>query len=596
MTKYEDSIYLRSKTRTGVVADCIFKTFSNFGIDFPSFKTNLSQYCFKFEVECGSVYFQQDNKTMDFRFNGFINDCEDCITIRYNEAENRLDYAETFTTPRFLLSFFNNCRGLLRKCLFPDVISVNRNIFDYCSEINPVDIKNDELRVTFYADENGELLFPQEWMEQLSKDFYFLNINHRYDKGLSTFNIYINDINKEKILKELCSCIVTNRISVEKRSEPLEIQMQSNNSQYEPWQQVRNRAKGNIWNQMMAEGGEDFDSFFKHSCERRKRELKEKFILSPDAKIIIESQEGKNEITKDNFRCASYDEFCMLMINEVLKLRKSKAIANDSAKETFIPCESNDKNKIENQNLKKDLQKARKAIEALQEQNKEFYDELIDLKSRIPSDNLNIKGSSENDDVISELRSENHDLRETIKRLEQDLNGINAKTEPGSNGFITLSIPCSEVSLFKNEIEDYCYGLLYSAFEYEQQHLPQNRDDEKSRKADVIADILVNRKFDWKSSWTFRQITGIETVLKSSRTPSLNDLSKYGFIPKPKYKKHSKCCFYDERYQVTISLTPSDCNFSNVKMKEIKARCFLIPVKQGSDSDAQNVEPVKKSA
>ena len=137
---------------------------------------------------------------------------------------------------------------------------------------------------------------------------------------------------------------------------------------------------------------------------------------------------------------------------------------------------------------------------------------------------------------------------------------------------------------------------MYSAFEYEQQNLPHNKVDEKCRKADVVADILAHRKFRWENTWTFRQIADIETVLRSSRRPSLQGLAKYGFISKQDCKKHPKCYFYEERYQLTFSLTPSDSNVANNKMKEIKARCFLVPVRQGCDSGSKNAEATKLSA
>ena len=47
MSKYEDYIYLRGKTKTSDIAECISKTFSDFGINFPVFQAGISKYCFK---------------------------------------------------------------------------------------------------------------------------------------------------------------------------------------------------------------------------------------------------------------------------------------------------------------------------------------------------------------------------------------------------------------------------------------------------------------------------------------------------------------------------------------------------------------------
>ena len=598
MTKYEDFIYLRGKTKANDIAECISKTFSSFGIDFPNFKANTSRYCFKFEIEYGSVYLQQEKQSFDFKFKGFINESEECISIKYNEAENKLEYSETFSAPLFLTAFFNNCRSYSGKCLFPDVIEVNRDISErYCSEINSAGIKADELRITFYADENGKLLFPQEWMGKLSKDLYFLNINHRYDKGLSVLDI---DFENEQLLKELCSCFKMEKLSVENLGEPFMMEMQKQCQNPQCGHQRKEhicKPKGNVWNHLSTKGKEEFKSFVKDSCDNRKRLLKEKLIMSPNAKIIIETQKDKTEITKEAFKCASYEEFCAFMLNEVLKIRKTKFSSSDAEIDTFIPCESNNKYKLENQKLKNDLQKARADIEALKKQKAELLEELKELKCQIPADkNASQPGSAENSAVINELKAENHELREKNKRIELALNDINTKDETSSSGFITLSIPCAETNLFKNEIEDYCYGVLYSALEYEQQNLPQNKADEKSRKVDVITDILARRKFRWENTWTFRQIADIETVLRSSRRPSFQELAKYGFISKQDCKKHPKCYFYEERYQLTFSLTPSDANFPNLKMKEIKARCFLVPVRQGCDSGSKNAEATKISA
>ncbi len=567
MTTYDDCIYLRGKTKVCDIADCIAKTFSGFGINFPVFQADTLKYCFKFELECGSVYLQRENKSFYFTFKGLLNESEECISIKYNEADNRLEYSETFSVLRFLTAFFNNCRAYLGKRLFPDVVQVNREILqDFCVEINDVDIKADELRITFYADEDGKLLFPQEWMEKLANDLYFMDINHRYDKGLSVLNI---DFDDEQRIKHLCEHF--KQMIMEKHIGKL---------------------KGNMWDCLSTEDDKErFKSFLKALFESQKRRLKETFILSPDAKITIETQKNKTEITKKIFECTSYEEFCAFILNEALKLREPKFISSDSENNTLISCESDGKYKFENKKLEMELQKTKTELKKLRNQNKELLDELKELKCRIPADNKVCKTDiTETSGIIDELKAKNHELKEKNKQLEQGLNGINAKSEYDSDGFITLSIPCTEANLFKNEIEDYCYGVLYSALEYEKQNLPQNKEDENSRKADVIADILANREFKWENTETFSRINGIENILKSSRKPCVQELEKCGFVPKSSYRKHQKCYYHKKRYQVFFSLTPSDANAPNLKMKEIRARFFLLPVKYGYDSTEKNRE------
>ena len=108
MAKYDDCIYLRGKTKACDIADCIAKTFSGFGISFPVFQADTLKYCFKFELECGSVYLQRENKSFYFTFKGLLNESEECISIKYNEADNRLEYSETFSVLQFLTAFFNS--------------------------------------------------------------------------------------------------------------------------------------------------------------------------------------------------------------------------------------------------------------------------------------------------------------------------------------------------------------------------------------------------------------------------------------------------------------------------------------------------------
>ena len=590
MTKYEDCIYLRGKTKIGDIAECISKTFSDFGIKVPVFQADTSRYCLKFEIECGLVHLQWENQSLDFKFKGFINESDESISIKYNEADNSLEYAEAFTVPHFLTAFFYNCHSYYGRCLFSELNMVSRTPFEqYCGEINPVSIKTNELRVTYYADENGNLLFPQEWMERITKDLYFLNINHRYDKGISILNI---DLEDEQCLKEICIRFLNEKLTCDAFTEvAVSLMNESNPSHGLLSKKQIGKIKENVWNYFTIEQKESLKSFFEYFCEHKKMYLKDKQALYPEAKIILETKETKNEITRRKFKCASYEDFCTFIINEAVKIRKTKVSTKKSESNKFLSYKSDVEYKLENKNLNNVLQKTKAELENLRKQQAELINELKSLKYQNSSAvNSGETINNELSVIINNLKTENHVLKEKNKRLEQNLNGINTRSESFSDDCINLSIPCTKKSLFKNEIEDYCYKLLYSGFEYEKLNLPQNKSDENSRKADVITDILDHCKFKWENTETFRQLSGIENTLKNSREPSIHDLSKYGFASKHSCKKHPKCYFYKERYQMTFSGTPGDINSPNLKMKEIRARCFLLPVKQRYDSTEKKRE------
>ncbi len=89
--------------------------------------------------------------------------------------------------------------------------------------------------------------------------------------------------------------------------------------------------------------------------------------------------------------------------------------------------------------------------------------------------------------------------------------------------------------------------------------------------------LLEERKHCVSESETKNKIDRIEKILKSNDRPSLEELKHEGFIKIDKTKTHPKTYFYDERYQVSFSSTPSDNKRGDLnKMAEIKRRCFLL--------------------
>lgn len=170
--------------------------------------------------------------------------------------------------------------------------------------------------------------------------------------------------------------------------------------------------------------------------------------------------------------------------------------------------------------------------------------------------------------------SECQKLKEEIKKLE---NKLAAQTAEESGSEIVLRIPCTEPSLFKNEIQDYLYALLYSAVENEIQQFPKNKADEHYRKLDVLSSILNARTFKWEQTNTNKNLSRVITALNTHKKYNYDNLPANLFYKKDNCRNHLKYCFVSDRYQITFSLTPSDGNASKQQAREIKKRCFLMP-------------------
>ena len=149
--------------------------------------------------------------------------------------------------------------------------------------------------------------------------------------------------------------------------------------------------------------------------------------------------------------------------------------------------------------------------------------------------------------------------------------------EEKSASEILLRIPCAESSLFKNEIQDFLYALLYSELEKEMLNFPKNKSDEHYRKLDVLSSLLDARTFDWEKSETYKNLSKVNKALNCHKKYNYDNLPASLFYKKDNCHNHLKYCFVSERYQLTFSLTPSDGNACKQQSREIKKRCFLIP-------------------
>lgn len=181
------------------------------------------------------------------------------------------------------------------------------------------------------------------------------------------------------------------------------------------------------------------------------------------------------------------------------------------------------------------------------------------------------------DDKVLEfdtLRNENQKLINKITQLEAQ---IKKNAQSDNAEFILLKIPYFEKFLFKNEIEDYLYSILYYSIECELKKFPKDKKDERFRKFDVLSALLKSKTFNWQKTETNKNLSKINSILNNHKSNNLSNLQTCGFTKKENCHNHLKLYFHDERYQVTFSLSPSDGNASKQQMREIKNRCFLMP-------------------
>ena len=165
--------------------------------------------------------------------------------------------------------------------------------------------------------------------------------------------------------------------------------------------------------------------------------------------------------------------------------------------------------------------------------------------------------------------AEKYDLISRIRLLEN-------KDNHATNEVFAINIPCSQKELFRNEITDFLYEILYREIQKEKNHLPQNTEVEVSRKRDVLETLLTEKRYDSKKSETYQKLDRIEKIFKFRNRPELEALEQEGFAKIENAQNHPKVYFYKRRYQVTFSLSPSDENAYLNKMKELKGRCFLL--------------------
>lgn len=212
----------------------------------------------------------------------------------------------------------------------------------------------------------------------------------------------------------------------------------------------------------------------------------------------------------------------------------------------------------------------------LKEMNKTILQNQQDSSFEKSNDNVNKVNGNYHKSLCDEnmsLKNELEALKQKLKSQGIDLEKLNDEDDSVAN-FITLIIPCNESPLFKNEITDYLYNVLYSALEAERKKIPENIKDANYRKLDVLKGILDAKIFCFKKSETVKKLNDIDSVLQSKR--GFASLESLGFKKPGNCGSHPKYYFCDKRYPIVLSLTPSDGNAPKQQMREIRRRCILI--------------------
>lgn len=425
-------------------------------------------------------------------------------------------------------------------------------------------------KVHFFANENGDFFFPREWIERLSKDLWFTNAEFKKCYGLLPHINKSNLIKRDSELKRMEKESKKSTDLKKEFDEFIERLVEKQRSKYKQFSPMVSRVKMYLGSQLCNEIKPIEQSI---STENEYEELRMEILASVDYRYLLDKalqNDFQNLLENDINESKVFDE-------KVAFHLKEKGLDNNNLENILATSEKlktdNDflskqieSLKSENQQLKDVIEKNinlsyTTATEIKNEFSEKNAAEIEKLKNRIAE----LEGENKN------LKNEKSNLQARIKSLENKISDKN-KTEENC----VLNIPCDIEELFTDEITDYLYKILYEKLYEEKSTLPTNKDDEITRKADVIKNLLEHKIFDWEKTETNQKIMRIEKVLRNSRRPSLKDLSHEGFVQVENTKNHPKVYFYEDRYQITFSLTPSDGNVSGNRIREISERFFLV--------------------
>ena len=586
MNSWSSIYYLKSDTNSSDIWNCIKKCFLDSDLPDETPKN------YSFETDQGILFwhsYDDENEYAEFCFIRTDREQKNTIRIVFDNNIQQQEYGEVHilfyeeTAENadlfFYDSFFASLKRFVPKCYIPSQIYDDRelvksnfarkltriqteqDINDIVKELNCAlnSLLNPRFRagVQFCANKDGIFFIPEEWIAKLANELWFLNANFIKSYGL------VSSINKEILFGK--------RIS-NKKDQLQEIIINQ-------FKEIASQSFGTgsiIRGMSYDENGEcvfrditfDDESIIAANDNDTYKDLKNQIIKSIDFNYSLKEKQKKymswlldeevdnkrvlQEKSQFQLKKVGFDEDTLKAIKNENRFLKDK---------TIVLNEELKKLTVENEELKKKIL-------------------LISEKNEGTVCNEAEKSQKTNDLLI-----ENEELKKRIKTLQEEKSCLSdriavfekKKERVGTNdtGYI-LQIPCSQKELYDNEIKDYLYNCLYSKIMDDEKKLPQNEESEVSRKKDVIKTLIEEKNYECSSSETSQKLERIERILKATNRPALNELESEGFKRIENTKNHPKVFFYDEHYQITFSLSPSDERVPLNKMNEIKRRFFLV--------------------
>ena len=471
----------------------------------------------------------------------------------------------------------NRITNNLEKCKqiffkYDDIIEQNTKLIDKEFSEN---ISTDKVFVKFCADEDGKFLFPEAWIEKLSNELWFTDA--KFEKAYTLLSVFTreNFLRKNAKLRKAEKVSRNNEFLKSKLSKEINIDEWINQKKDLIKIIFRTDARimvnSGILNNIEIKPNENavFD-------DAGYKDLRNHIINSIDYRNELERKtfETMSELSENDMK-----NDIVLKENISFHLKELGLDENNlqNMVEELNQCKENieflekENNALKSKkhDLENEIYKLQSANISSQEiiENKESSDELIAMRQKL---SVMSQKNEENEKEIKSLKVKCDNLKNRNTYLEKKNNSTNVKDD-----CYILEIPCKEKELFSDEIEDFLYNCLYSKLEEEKKNLPQNKETEVTRKRDVIESLINNKYFSFEKSETKQKIARIESILKASNRPNLDELVHEGFVKIENTKNHPKVYFYNERYQLTFSLSPSDEKVSMNKMKEIQGRCLL---------------------
>lgn len=417
--------------------------------------------------------------------------------------------------------------------------------------------------ILFYADENDRFWFDESWILRFCSEMWFLNAHFNRFSGVNTYIKHLLPAMspsfrkmferhhlspelleiKEKAFADSAKDLMRDQPKTWRREAHItlrypdgkEVYFTKDNTDFSSYESLRDTLVGAI---EMTE-----EQFLKHINTRFENEeiveTEEKISNSVRQNVDYFLAEHKIDVASISALRSDYES--LKKENEALKKE------NDAMKKKY--CE-------EVSSLEKKLRNASLPLPTLSERNDSFEKDVAELKQ-----------------ALKASESEKNQLKESVSALEKLLDTSGNDSEGES---ITLCVPSKLSPLFKTELSDYLYSLLYGALESEKEALPENRADEVSRKRDVVSDLFSCRTFKKENCESQKKIERIAAILRSDAKFPLDSLLAEGFGKVEGAHNHPKYYFHDEKYQMTFPSTPSD---SGVAWRQIRDLCkclFLV--------------------